>query len=153
MEALTKKKRIRAGHKASATKTVRHVEEILTSDTPDMERLSLLRLTLKEKFETIKGLDSEVIDLTEGEESTVAEEIEQADHYKETILACLVKVDKLFEAAVTPTASPARSSFKPATLPSARVKLPKLQLKPFSGELSKWTSFWESFESAIHNNN
>ena len=68
MEILTKKKRIRAGHKASATKTVRHIEEILASDTPNMERLSLLRLTLKENFETIKGLDSEVIDLTEGED-------------------------------------------------------------------------------------
>jgi len=72
MEALTKKKRIRAGHKASATKTVRHVEELLASDTPIMERLSLLRLTLKEKFETIKGLDGEVIDLMEGEDSIVA---------------------------------------------------------------------------------
>ena len=87
MEALTKKKRIRAGHKVSATKTVRHVEELLASDTPNMERLSLFRLTLKEKFETIKGLESEVIDLTEGEDSVIAEEIEQADHYKKTILA------------------------------------------------------------------
>lgn len=60
-EALTKRKRIRAGHKASATKTVRQIEEILTSDAPDKSRLCLLRLTLKEKLETIKKLDSEVI--------------------------------------------------------------------------------------------
>ena len=58
-----KKKRIRAGHKASATKTVWHVKELLASDTPNMERLSLLRLTLKEKFKMIKGLDCEVTDL------------------------------------------------------------------------------------------
>ena len=101
-----------------------------------MERLSLLKLTLKEKFETIKGLDSEVIDLTEGEDSVVAEEIEQADHYKETILACLVKVDKLLEASVSATAR-VTSAKSPAALPSAHVKLPKLQLKSFSGELMK----------------
>ena len=30
--------------------------------------------------------------------------------------------------------------------------MPKLQLKPYGGELTKWTSFWDSFESAVHNN-
>ena len=32
---------------------------------------------------------------------------------------------------------------------SAHVKLPKLSLKWFSGDLTKWTTFWDSFESAI----
>jgi len=32
------------------------------------------------------------------------------------------------------------------------VKLPKLQLHPFSGDLTQWTPFWESFDSAIHFN-
>ena len=66
MEALAKKKRIRAGHKASATKTMRCIEEILSNETHNKERLSLLQLTLREKLETIKTLDSEVIDLIEG---------------------------------------------------------------------------------------
>ena len=26
------------------------------------------------------------------------------------------------------------------------------QLRPFGGKLTKWTSFWDSFESAVHNN-
>ena len=34
----------------------------------------------------------------------------------------------------------------------ARVKLPKLQLCPFSGDLMQWTSFWDAFQTAIHNN-
>ena len=33
-----------------------------------------------------------------------------------------------------------------------RIKLPKLQLRSFNGDLTKWTAFWESFESAVHNN-
>ena len=32
------------------------------------------------------------------------------------------------------------------------MKLPKLTLRPFNGEMTQWTSFWESYESAIHNN-
>ncbi len=33
-----------------------------------------------------------------------------------------------------------------------RVKFPKLQLRSFNGDLTKWTAFWKSFESAVHNN-
>ena len=35
---------------------------------------------------------------------------------------------------------------------SSRVNLPRLQLRPFGGELTKWTSFWDSFKSAVHSN-
>ena len=54
MEVLAKKKKIRTGHKASATRTMSNIKEILATDTPDKARLSLLRLTLKEKFETTR---------------------------------------------------------------------------------------------------
>ena len=37
--------------------------------------------------------------------------------------------------------------------PVSRVKLPKLVLKKFNGDLTKWATFWDSFESSIHNNN
>ena len=35
---------------------------------------------------------------------------------------------------------------------SPRVKLPKLSLKRFNGDLTKWMTFWDTFESAVHNN-
>jgi len=35
---------------------------------------------------------------------------------------------------------------------SPHVKLPKLSLKKFGGDLTKWTTFWDTFESAVHNN-
>ena len=31
-------------------------------------------------------------------------------------------------------------------------RLLMLQLRPFGGELNKWTGFWDSFESTVHNN-
>ena len=34
---------------------------------------------------------------------------------------------------------------------SNKVKLPKLALPKFGGELLKWTSFWISYESTVHN--
>ena len=99
-EALAKKKRIRAGHKAYATKTIRQFEDILASETPDKERLSLLRLTLNEKLETIKVLVSKVIDLIEDDEA-LASEIDQADDYKESIFNALIRIDRIVKASPT----------------------------------------------------
>ena len=32
------------------------------------------------------------------------------------------------------------------------MKLPKLTIRPFNGDLTAWTTFWDSFEAAIHRN-
>ena len=42
---------------------------------------------------------------------------------------------------VTPTSSIARC-----------VKLSKLSIKKFNGDLTKWVTFWDSFDSSIHRN-
>ena len=36
--------------------------------------------------------------------------------------------------------------------PSAKVKLPKLMLKKFNGDLTKWSTFWDLFQCSIHLN-
>ena len=35
---------------------------------------------------------------------------------------------------------------------TSHVKLPKLSLRKFNGDITKWASFWDSFDSAIHSN-
>jgi len=131
---------------------VRQVNEVLGTVSPDRDRLALLRMTLNEKLETIKSLDAEIVDLIEDEDG-LAKEIEQADTYKEGLYESILKVDRFLNA--TPTETPDASARVSATPPSDtrvnRVKLPKLQLRSFNGELTKWTAFWYSFESTIHN--
>ena len=39
-----------------------------------------------------------------------------------------------------------------STALATRVKLPKLALKKFKGDVTKWHTFWDSFESSIHLN-
>lgn len=36
-------------------------------------------------------------------------------------------------------------------MPPPTVKLPKLFLKKFNGNLTAWTTFWDLFESSVHN--
>ena len=156
-EGLAKKKRIRAGHRASATRTLTKVNEALTAETSDESKLLQLKLTLEEKLGTLKLLDGEIIDLIE--EDALATEIEQADDYKSDIYAALVKIDKALKlislAAIptpAPTASPTHHEVPPIRVPEPCVRLPKLSIKPFSGDLTQWTTFWDSFNSAIHEN-
>ena len=35
---------------------------------------------------------------------------------------------------------------------TVRVKLPRLEVRKFSGKLEEWQEFWDSFESTIHSN-
>jgi len=55
----------------------------------------------------------------------------------------------------TPTSSRPRtptSDMEPAVLHTPRVKLPKLFLKRFNGDLAKWITFWDTYESTVHEN-
>ena len=84
-EGLVRKKRICAGHKSSATTMFTNVNELLLTlepgPTTDTLKLTQLKLSLQEKLETLRQLDSEILDLTE--EDHLVDEIEQADIFKE----------------------------------------------------------------------
>jgi len=80
----------------------------------------------------------------------VTEDIDAADQFKETIFKSL-SIDSLMEK--LRVREPVVSGSRTATMHTQPlVKLPKLHLRPFSGDLTQWTSFWESFQTAVHNN-
>ena len=88
MDELTKKKRIRAGHRGSATKIVSKIKEKLTNynseGETDKNALKQLRDTLKDKIEALKNLDATIIELLsdskdEDAEEELAKEIEESD--------------------------------------------------------------------------
>ena len=112
-------------------------------------------MTLKEKLDTIKTLDAEIVDLID-DETELTREINQADTYRETLFSALIKTDKLLEA--TPSSLPVArfptlsTPTVAATTRSNPVRLPKLQIRRFNGDLTKWTGFWQSFEAAVNSN-
>ena len=93
MEQLNRNKRLRAGHRASATRMKNKLTELLEgAEPPDTAKLAQLRMSLKEKLEVLKALDSEVLDLME--EDGLAEEIEEADTYKGDIYAVMARLEE-----------------------------------------------------------
>lgn len=86
---MARKKRIRAGHKGSATKII--CKSALGTTPIDKARLSTLHRNLSDKLDAIKALDAEIIELIE-DETALVDEIEQTDNYKEGIYEALLKI-------------------------------------------------------------
>ena len=152
-ESLPRKKKIRAGHRASATRLLSQIDTALTAPATDSDKLSQLKLSLHEKLETLKLLDSEIVELTP--EEGLEDEIEQADGYKENVYRALIMIDKVLKptpSPPTPVADMHAPTASPALPRGNKVKLPKLSLPHFSGNVTKWATFWDSFESAVHSN-
>ena len=171
-EALVRKKKVRAGHRSSATRIMNQLEvDRATEDGPTLDRLQQYKLTLKEKLETLNTLDQEILALVE--DSAIEDEIEQADVFKERLQHSTITAERLITSkTVTPVAdrpSPrtlvTRTEEVVTTMPveaertdpaidgsSSMVKLPKLTPRKFNGNLTKWETFWSSFESSIHLN-
>lgn len=141
-ERLTKGKRIRGGHRAVATRILSRIDEALRHDPLDIDDLSRLKLSLNEKLETLKSLDSAIIEGTPDDK--LVEEIEEADEYKENIYRTLTRVEKATRVMTTvasvsdpPTITPTIRVMDPAH----KVKLPKLELPSFNGNIMKWSTF------------
>ena len=122
--------------------------------TTDTSKLTQLKTSLQEKLESLRQLDSEILDLTE--EDHLVNEIEQADIFKEEIYTAQTKIDKFLS---LKSSNPRNSSHprEPSDTPNPRdsahrAKLPKLTLKSFNGDITTWSSFWDSYNSAIHQN-
>ena len=54
-EELARKKKVRGGHKASATRMMSRVDELMAADEdPDISKLNQLGMSLKEKLQEVK---------------------------------------------------------------------------------------------------
>ena len=196
-----KKKRVRAGHRASASRLIAQVES--TDESPELNAPMMNRIvqTLKEKLGIIRKLDEEILEAI-SEEEEIKDEIEQADIYREkidmAIISMQIRIAELERAETlslrshetrqqepstqsqqradarddvrapsqedherTPSPEPARSitgapNVRSTRVPESgrgpRVKLPKVVLKRFDGRPTEWATFWDMFQSSVHNN-
>ena len=165
-----RKKESRGGHQVSALRVLNQVYE-MTGD-PDLNHSKLKQShqeALTGKLEVLNKLDSEILELLDEDE--LADEIEQADTFTDKIQLAIIDIDQALKGDVNPVGRSAlegessvitthtspltvlttgSSSTESADVP--KMKLPKLTLKRFNGDLANWTTFWDSFESSIHNN-
>ena len=80
-EQLARKRRLRAGHRASTTRILGQVEPVITADPLDVSKINQLKRSLDDKLRSLSDLDQAILDLTP--EESIEAEIVQADETKE----------------------------------------------------------------------
>ena len=100
--------------------------------------------------------------MNKDDEEAIDKEVEDIGEYKEKISTTLFSIESaLGELTIGPPSGQEQSSEANDSLVSlspsqaekrVNVRLPKLELKKFSGKIHEFQEFWDSFESAIHDN-
>lgn len=91
-EVLARKSKVRAGHRASTTRLMNQAEVALSADAVNPAELELLVTSLGRKLEVLSPLDEEILGLTI--DDALAEEIDRADQYQESVQRVLAKINK-----------------------------------------------------------
>ena len=101
---LSRKKRTRTGHRASATRLINQATATLGAAEVDIDELKLIKQLLMEKTRTLKSLDEEIAELVPEEE--LEEEIQQADQQIERVYSTIAKINKALGPNVRATTPP-----------------------------------------------
>ena len=157
-EELAKKRKVRGTHKGVITKLLNKIEEITKAEaepTAELEsKLKQYEINLKEKLETLIKLDDEIF--VRSEDKDIDVEIQQSEDYKSRIYEALVAITDKLKKEVEVTKKPIEepSVVAPVVITikekSLTVKLPKLQIKKFTGNAVEWQAFWDSFDSSVN---
>ena len=161
MSNLEKRKKKQASN--TTTILIHRVEETLKrgSDGDEWKKLEHFREELEERCTELKKVDNEILDtlLESAVDEEINKESDETNKYRErigcTILAikeAILKPDseKLSRSGLLESLHSLISSI--GGVKKVVVKLPKFNLRPFSGKLHEWQEFPEGFNSAIHQN-
>ncbi|XP_028397221.1 uncharacterized protein LOC114521031 [Dendronephthya gigantea] len=108
----------------------------------------------------LRKLDEEIQNvLCEGDssEEVLLEDIESAAKVRAEMQEAVLMIEEVLQNEDTTleslnTSQQSQQAPSVATGTSSRARLPKLEVKKFSGRIHEWQEFWDSFKSAIHNN-
>ncbi|GFQ84150.1 uncharacterized protein TNCT_5301 [Trichonephila clavata] len=118
----------------------------------DIEALKRFRAPvtkLIDKEKQLENFDKEITILTKIDD--LEKEIEKQQEYRDTIITCKVRVNKILNKKETDSRNAPNASSRSEQQYSS-LKLPQLQIPQFDGNILKFGDFYSQFEAAIHNN-
>ena len=160
MADVKKKIRIRAGHKSHAKRIIAHARELIEAGNPaESRKLKSLKSNLKDKIVELKDLDREIVELIEDER--IEQEVEDSCDFASAIHDCIVEIETFLSEIergkedsqhLTGSSSETHPNQSPPQVNNSHARLPKLELKKFFGDPVEWSPFWDSYSSAVHDN-
>ena len=169
----------RRGHRGVAMINILRKQNILETESIDnsqRERLASLQVLLQDKLKVLLKLDEDILSMCATEE--IEREIEESDNLNSHITETIKQCKRTKQASTVTRAMPVRRESTPVhseehtgpddpenagdgdeshvsqapVVGALKLKLPKLTLPKFKGEVTRFRSFWDSYNSAIHNN-
>ena len=129
MEELARLKNVRGGHRSFVTRTIDEHQAGQRSAT-------VTRTILESRSKILSDLTNEIVGKM-ADEAAITEEIEAHSAFEVKILECLSSLS---------SANDQHGGREGA------VRLPKIQLQRFDGNIANWASFWERFEVTVDRN-
>jgi len=112
-----------------------------------MGRLKIFNQQLQNKLTILQKDD--ILALCNIDE--IEHEIKESDIINLKVLDYKTRINE-FITLTTTSATSAAPSVMPAAIATGKARLPKLELHKFKGNAMSWIPFWDSFESAVHEN-
>lgn len=128
----------------------------MRKDGPDCDKLCEMLSVLVIKEGTLPDLDNGIEDETPMDELEV--EIATTQDYQDSIITLKARVDRLMRMTRDPVSERMSERMSGASSGTIRsesrqtVKLPKLVIENYDGDVSQWQEFWSQYETAIHEN-
>ena len=144
----------RNGQRIYCRNLMKNAVEVLNNYDPSLEsKLVTLQKSLLERLDTIETLDNDILEKIE-DEGKMADEIASAGDFRQQTQEVITRISLLFEKVRTKEKEDHSSVV--AVVPTERsghsAKLPKLSIRPFTGDPAKFQEFWDSFSSAVGQN-
>ncbi|GBO33897.1 hypothetical protein AVEN_81534-1, partial [Araneus ventricosus] len=139
---LIKKKR--AALRTAVTKYIQQLEKELKKNEPDDGEFEELLEHLSEKFESLKVADRECETLYKPAE--IDKELEVAEQYRDKIITWRFRAKKHLRKSnkLNSNCDSGTTTEIAKLTETINIKLPKINIPKFYGEINQWLSFWNS---------
>ena len=137
-------------------KVVSTVRELLQEEDVENIRPTLEshKINLEKQQKQIENLNQELIAELVGADAIEKEILDRCEfeaYLQETISLISSRLSFAKESKISAETTPSINQGAPIGAKTSRkAKLPKLTLPKFAGDPTEWTTFWDSFSSAIH---
>ena len=154
-ENLDRLKIIHRLHRGVVTKLTREADTLM-ADTPlnfeRIDRLTVIRQQLESKEQLLLDYNHDISAKCTLDKVEV--EVNDTESMIAKILECKRRIELVLSPPPTHSTTGTASISSVASVPGAtKARLPKLSLAKFRGDVTGWVLFWDSFKSAVLENN
>ncbi|XP_037506439.1 uncharacterized protein LOC119382671 [Rhipicephalus sanguineus] len=142
----------RTSRRAQNTRIINEASALLANDSASYDQLNSIYERLKANNDELQNLNNQIEQHIPDEEFEAEYNavLEYEDNATRTLAEILSKKDRMLQSSTLTEGTVAQTVA--ASLDGTGVRLPKLTIAPFSGDLCKWTEFWEQFDHIVHSN-